>query len=186
MKIERTKRINGPVIVEPRIFEDSRGHFYESYSKQTFNQHTGLNLDFMQDNHVFSVKGVVRGMHWQIKRPMDKLVRCVKGEIFDVAVDIRKNSPTFKEWVSVKLTEKNKKMFLVPKGFAHGYLALTDETVVLYKCSNVYCTEGERAFKYNDPIINIEWPEIDVSVSQSEKDDSAPLFENLTKDDLFL
>ena len=186
MKIEHIKNVKGLFVIEPRVFEDERGHFFESYSQMSFQEATGLHLDFLQDNHVFSVKGVVRGMHWQIKKPMDKLVRCVRGEIYDVAVDIRRNSPTFKEWFSVRLSEENKKMFLVPKGFAHGYMALTDETVVMYKCSNVYCSEGERSFKYNDPEICIDWPAADASVSQSPKDASASLFKELTEQDLFL
>lgn len=179
------KEINGPVLFEPKVFQDERGYFFESFTQKKFEELTGLKLDFVQDNHVFSKKGVLRGMHWQTKNPMDKLVRCVRGEIYDVAVDIRKSSPTYKKFIGVVLSEENRKMFLVPKGFAHGYLALTKETVVLYKCSNFYCPEGERAFRYSDPDIAIDWPEVEVPVVQNAKDKEAPFFSELKESDLF-
>jgi dTDP-4-dehydrorhamnose 3,5-epimerase len=184
MQIKRFEEVKGPILFEPKVFSDNRGHFFESYSQKKFEELTNLSLDFVQDNHVFSVKGVVRGMHWQIKNPMDKLVRCVKGEIYDVAVDIRKDSPTFKKYVGVTLSEKNNKMFLAPKGFAHGYMALTDETVVLYKCSNIYCPEGERAFRFDDREIAVNWPE-GIKVIQNGKDEKAPFFKDLKSVDLF-
>ncbi len=116
---------------------------------------------------------------------MDKLVRCVRGEIYDVSVDIRKGSPTFKKYIGVYLSEDNKRMFFIPKGFAHGYIALSDETVVMYKCSNLYCPEGEKAFRYDDRDIAIDWPKGNLTIIQNEKDKSAPLFKDLEEDDLF-
>ena len=185
MQMYRFEEIDGPIVLEPKAFSDNRGYFFESYSRKKFEDLTGLNLNFVQDNHVFSTKGVIRGMHWQIKSPMDKLVRCVRGRIFDVAVDIRFGSPTFQKYVGVILSEENKKMFLAPKGFAHGYLALTDETVVLYKCSNTYCPEGERAFRYDDPDVGIDWPADGLTVIQNGKDQAAPFLKDLKEDDLF-
>ncbi len=177
--------IDGVVLFEPQVFEDLRGYFFESYSKRKFDDLIGYSIDFVQDNHVFSKYGVLRGMHWQIEKPMDKLIRCVKGKIFDVAVDIRKGSPTFGKYAGVFLSEENKRMFLVPKGFAHGYVSLSDETVVLYKCSNFYFPEGERAFRFDDPDVGIDWPVEPERIIQNDKDKRAPFLRELKDRDIF-
>ena len=177
--------IKGPALFKPDVYEDLRGYFFESYSKRKFDDLLGYSIEFVQDNHVFSKKGVLRGMHWQIENPMDKLIRCVRGKIYDVAVDIRKSSPTFGKYVGVYLSEENKSMFLVPKGFAHGYVSLSDETVVLYKCSNFYYPKGERAFKFDDPDVNIDWPIEKNDIIQNEKDSKAPLLSQLKENDIF-
>lgn len=150
--------IDGPVIVEPRSFGDSRGFFMESYKKSEF-ENNGITTEFRQDNHSFSTKGVLRGLHYQ-KFPavQAKLVRVIKGTVWDVAIDIRKSSPTFKKWVAVELSEENKKMFYIPEGFAHGFLAMTDEVHLMYKCSNEYAPQCDAGIIWNDPEIAVKWP----------------------------
>jgi len=149
--------IDGLVIIEPRVFEDSRGYFYESYNKKIFKE-LGINIDFIQDNQSFSNKGTLRGLHFQ-KEPyaQDKLVRVIKGSVLDVAVDLRKESPTYGKWESIILSEDNKLMFLIPKGFAHGFITLENNTIFQYKCSNVYNKESEDGIIWNDPDLNIDW-----------------------------
>ena len=174
--------IQGPLIFEPNIFNDHRGSFYESWNQSTFDNEIGEKIIFSQDNHSFSNSGVLRGLHYQILPfAQRKLIRCVSGEIFDVALDIRKSSPTFLEWGSIKLNNINKLMLWIPIGFAHGFLSLKDNTIVLYKASGPYSKEHERSIRWCDPKINIKWPLPYCSISYpklSEKDSKAPLIEN--------
>ena len=148
--------IDGVLVVEPKVFGDERGFFYESFNQCAFNEATGTSHAFVQDNHSRSVKGVLRGMHFQTQQAQGKLVRVVRGAVYDVAVDLRTNSPTFGEWYGVLLTEKNKIMFYVPEGFAHGFLTLEDDTEFLYKCTNLYSPEHDSGLIWNDPTINID------------------------------
>lgn len=150
-------RLPGVLIVEPKIFGDKRGCFFESYNKKTMEQ-AGIKEDFVQDNQSRSTKGVLRGLHYQIKQPQGKFVRVLVGEIFDVAVDIRKRSPTFGQWVGESLSAENKKMIWVPPRFAHGFLVLSDIAEVLYKTTDYYAPEHERCILWNDPDIGIIWP----------------------------
>lgn len=143
-------------VIEPTVFGDNRGFFMETYSKKDFND-IGLTMDFVQDNHSKSKKGVLRGLHFQIKHTQGKLVRVTKGSVYDVAIDLRKNSETFGKWYGVELTEENKKMFYIPEGFAHGFLTLEDETEFQYKCTDYYAPEYDSGVLWNDKDINIEW-----------------------------
>mgnify|MGYP001191839136 CR=1 FL=1 len=171
--------LNGVIIIEPTIFSDNRGWFMESYNSQKFLEY-GLNFNFIQENHSYSAKkGTLRGLHFQLNpRAQTKLIRCTRGSIYDVVVDIRKNSPTFKKWVGIEINAVNKKQVLVPKGFAHGFLTLTDDTEVQYKVDEIYCPSLERSIIWNDPSIDIDWP-IDSEPILSEKDISAPLFKEI-------
>ena len=144
-------------IIEPKVFGDDRGFFMESFNEKTFKQKTGVTASFVQDNHSRSTKNVLRGLHYQIKQAQGKLVRVVSGEVYDVAVDIRKSSPTFGQWVGCLLTESNKKQFWVPPGFAHGFVVLSDTADFLYKTTDYYAPEYERAILWNDPQLNIDW-----------------------------
>ena len=168
--------IDGLLIIKPDVFKDDRGYFYESYNKERFAK-AGLMIDFVQDNESKSSKGVLRGLHFQ-KPPFaqGKLVRVIKGSVMDVAVDLRKDSPTYGKWESVVLTEENKLQFWIPEGFAHGFVALEDNTIFNYKCTNVYNKESEGSILWNDPDININW-NIDNPIL-SEKDKISPLFKN--------
>ncbi|BAU65216.1 dTDP-4-dehydrorhamnose 3,5-epimerase [Stanieria sp. NIES-3757] len=157
MKIISTK-IPDVIIIEPQVFGDERGFFLESYNEKTFAQKTGIQEKFVQDNHSRSAKNVLRGLHYQIQQPQGKLVRVVIGEVFDVAVDLRKSSPTFGEWVSCILSAENKKLLWVPPGFAHGFLVLSEIADFLYKTTDYYAPEYERAILWNDPTLNIDWP----------------------------
>ena len=171
MKITKTK-LEGVVIIEPDVFGDNRGFFMESWNKKKMTE-TGLNYDFVQDNHSKStVKGTLRGIHFQKgDKAQAKLVRCVKGAVLDVAVDLRKNSPTFKQWVGVELSEENKKQLLIPRGFGHGFVTLTDDVEFLYKADNYYAPEADAGIRWNDPEIGVEWPIPDgMELIQSEKD----------------
>ncbi|MGX6591110.1 dTDP-4-dehydrorhamnose 3,5-epimerase [Cetobacterium ceti] len=143
-------------VIEPTVFGDNRGFFMETYSKKDFND-IGLTMDFVQDNHSKSKKGVLRGLHFQIKHTQGKLVRVTKGSVYDVAIDLRKDSETFGKWYGVELTEENKKMFYIPEGFAHGFLTLEDETEFQYKCTDYYAPEFDSGVLWNDKNINIEW-----------------------------
>lgn len=146
------------VLFEPRVFGDERGFFFESFNSRVFEQATGLKRDFVQDNHSRSMKNVLRGLHYQIQHPQGKLVRVSAGEVFDVAVDIRKGSPTFGKWVGEVLSAENKRMMWVPEGFAHGFLVLSDVAEFLYKTTDYWYPEHERCLIWNDPDIAIEWP----------------------------
>ena len=144
------------VIIQPKVFGDERGFFQETYNKKSFEEH-GLTVEFVQDNHSKSKKGVLRGLHFQTKNVQGKLVRVVKGSVYDVAVDLRKDSETFGQWFGVVLSEENKTMFYVPEGFAHGFLTLEDDTEFLYKCTDVYSPEYVRGILWKDKTINIDW-----------------------------
>ena len=146
------------IILEPKVFGDDRGFFFESYNQQIFNDAIGQNVQFVQDNHSRSTKGVLRGLHYQVQQPQGKLMRVVRGAVFDVAVDIRKSSPTFGQWVGVELNEDNHRQLWVPAGFAHGFLVLSDSADFLYKVTDYYAPEFECCIAWNDPDISIEWP----------------------------
>jgi dTDP-4-dehydrorhamnose 3,5-epimerase len=146
------------LILEPKIFSDARGFFFESFNQQIFNEATGLTVNFVQDNHSRSVRGVLRGLHYQIQQPQGKLVRVLRGAVFDVAVDVRDFSPTFGQWVGVELTEDNHRQLWVPVGFAHGFIVLSDSADFLYKTTDYYAPQYERCIAWNDPAIGIQWP----------------------------
>lgn len=146
------------LIIEPKVFGDARGFFYESFNARLFAEATGLRVTFVQDNHSRSAKNVLRGLHYQIKQPQGKLVRVVAGEVFDVAVDLRKNSPTFGKWTGALLSEENKRMLWVPEGFAHGFLVISESADFLYKTTDYYAPAHERCLAWNDPTLGIEWP----------------------------
>lgn len=146
------------LMLEPKVFGDSRGFFFESFNEQDFAQATGLNVTFVQDNHSRSAKGVLRGLHYQVQQPQGKLVRVVRGAVFDVAVDIRRSSPTFGQWVGCELSEDNHRQFWVPPGFAHGFVVLSDSADFLYKTTDYYAPAHERCIAWNDPDIGIQWP----------------------------
>lgn len=164
-------RIPDVKLIEPDVFEDERGFFYESFNQQKFKETIGENITFVQDNHSKSSKGVLRGLHYQ-EAPFaqGKLVRVIAGEVFDVAVDIRKKSPTYGQWVSEVLSAENKKQLWIPEGFAHGFLTLSDEAEFLYKTTNFYNKESEVSINWEDNDFNIKWPELDGSVITSKKD----------------
>ena len=176
MKITKTK-LEGVVIIESDVFGDNRGFFMESWNKKKMTE-AGLDYDFVQDNHSKStVKGTLRGIHFQKgDKAQTKLVRCVKGAVLDVAVDLRKNSPTFKQWVGVELSEKNKKQLLIPRGFGHGFVTLTDDVEFLYKADNYYAPEADAGIRWNDPEIGVEWG-IENPIL-SEKDKNNPFLED--------
>ena len=146
------------LLIEPRVFGDDRGYFYESFNQRAFNGATGLSLTFVQDNHSKSARNVLRGLHYQIQQPQGKLVRVVAGEVFDVAVDFRRSSPTFGKWVGEILSEKNKRQLWVPPGFGHGFVVLSETAEFLYKTTDYYAPEYERCVVWNDPTLAIEWP----------------------------
>jgi dTDP-4-dehydrorhamnose 3,5-epimerase len=149
--------VQGVCIIEPRVFGDERGFFMESWNRRSFSA-LGLDLEFVQDNHSRSQQGVLRGLHYQIRQPQGKLVRVVSGEVFDVAVDLRKSSPTFGRWTGVLLSAENKRMFWVPPGCAHGFLTLSASADFLYKATDYYAPEHERSLLWNDPDLAIDWP----------------------------
>lgn len=169
MKITKTK-LDGVVIIEPDVFGDNRGFFMESWNKKKMEE-AGLYYDFVQDNHSKStVKGTLRGIHFQKgDKAQAKLVRCVKGAVLDVAVDLRKNSPTFKQWVGVELSEENKKQLLIPRGFGHGFVTLTDDVEFLYKADNYYAPEADAGIRWNDQDIDIEWGVENPILSEKDK-----------------
>lgn len=169
MKITKTK-LDGVVIIEPDVFGDNRGFFMESWNKKKMEE-AGLYYDFVQDNHSKStVKGTLRGIHFQKgDKAQAKLVRCVKGAVLDVAVDLRKNSPTFKQWVGVELSAENKKQLLIPRGFGHGFVTLTDDVEFLYKADNYYAPEAEGGIRWNDPDIGVVWGVENPILSEKDK-----------------
>jgi len=178
-------KFDGLIIIEPSVFADDRGFFMETYSKKVFAEN-GIDVEFVQDNHSRSTKGVLRGLHFQ-KPPyaQDKLVRCTKGEVLDVVVDLRKDSPTFGQYESVIISEENKKMVFIPKGFAHAFLVISDIADFQYKCSNFYNKESEGGVLYNDPQINIDWPKLDVELILSDKDKLWPSLEEIKNNPIF-
>lgn len=169
--------IEGPVIIEPRVFGDARGYFFESFSQRDFEAHVGP-VSFVQDNESWSAsRGVLRGMHFQKGDcAQAKLVRVARGRVLDVAVDIRPGSPTFGRFEKVELSAENKRMFFIPRGFAHGFLVLEDDTVFQYKCDNYYAPASEGSFRWDDPEVGIDWGVDPASVILSEKDSKAPSF----------
>ncbi|MBS0347273.1 MAG: dTDP-4-dehydrorhamnose 3,5-epimerase [Proteobacteria bacterium] len=157
MKVTPT-RIPDLLILEPKVFGDARGFFLESFNAQVFREATGLQVDFVQDNHSRSGKGVLRGLHYQVQHPQGKLVRVVKGRVFDVAVDLRKSSPTFGQWDGVELSEDNHRQLWVPAGFAHGFVVLSETADFLYKTTDYYAPQFERSLAWNDPTVGVAWP----------------------------
>jgi dTDP-4-dehydrorhamnose 3,5-epimerase len=158
------------LLIEPRVFGDERGFFFESFNQRDFQQATGVALPFVQDNHSRSTKGVLRGLHYQTQQAQGKLVRVVAGEVFDVAVDIRPDSPTYGTWVGQHLSAANKHQMWVPPGLAHGFLVLSDSAEFLYKTTDYYAPEFERCIAWNDPTLAIAWPALDVALQLSAKD----------------
>lgn len=173
MFIFNKTEIEGVYIIEPKVFGDNRGYFMETYNEQEF-KNNGLDYNFVQDNQSKSKKGVIRGLHFQKTHPQAKLVRVLEGEVFDVAVDLRKGSKTYGKWVGVILSEENKKQFMIPRGFAHGFVVLSETAVFAYKCDDFYHPEDEGGIMWNDPDINIEWP-YKGELLLSEKDKVHPL-----------
>ena len=168
--------IEGVIIVEPKVFGDSRGYFMETYEERKFAE-GGITASFVQDNQSKSTKGVLRGLHFQKTHPQAKLVRVIKGEVYDVAVDLRKDSPTYGSYVGAVLSEENKKQFFIPRGFAHGFLVLSDEAEFVYKCDEFYYPEDEGGMMWNDPAVGIQWPLEGIGeIKLSEKDKVNPAF----------
>jgi dTDP-4-dehydrorhamnose 3,5-epimerase len=157
MQVIPTK-IPDVLVIEPKVFGDERGFFYESFNKKKFVQISGLTAEFVQDNHSKSAKGVLRGLHYQIKQPQGKLVRVISGEVYDIAVDIRKSSQNFGNWVGIKLSAENKRQVWIPEGFAHGFVVLSETAEFLYKTTDYYAPEYERCIRWNDEDLSIDWP----------------------------
>ncbi|MBW9157011.1 dTDP-4-dehydrorhamnose 3,5-epimerase [Clostridium tagluense] len=168
--------INGVYIIQPKVFVDERGYFMETYNYEDFKS-AGLGMLFVQDNQSKSKRGVLRGLHFQKKYPQGKLVRVIKGEVFDVAVDLRKDSETYGKWTGVILSDENKRQFYVPEGFAHGFLVLSEEAEFVYKCTEVYHPEDEGGIRWDDPQINVDWKVENPMIS--DKDSKAPLFKDI-------
>ena len=174
MEFKKTA-IEGVYIIEPRVFNDARGYFFEAWKQEEFNAHIGQ-VNFIQDNESKSSRGVLRGLHYQKgELSQAKLVRVIKGRVLDVAVDIRKSSPTFGQHVMVELSEDNKRQFFIPRGFAHGFLVLSEEAIFTYKVDNVYAPQAEAGIRWNDPALNIDWPIDPREVLTIEKDLKQPL-----------
>jgi dTDP-4-dehydrorhamnose 3,5-epimerase len=164
----------GVLICEPTVFGDERGWFYESWNAQRFAA-AGLPTVFVQDNHSRSARGILRGLHYQVRNTQDKLVRCTFGVIFDVAVDVRRGSPTFGKWVGVELSERNKRQLWVPKGFAHGFLTVSDLAEVQYKVTDYWSKDAERGLRWDDPGVGIAWPEVGVKPQLNQRDATFPV-----------
>lgn len=176
MEVKKTD-IEGVLIVEPKVWGDNRGYFFESFNARDFADKTGLEITFVQDNESKSRYGVLRGLHFQLPPyTQSKLVRCVKGRVLDIAVDIRKGSPTYGKWVSCELTEDNHRQFFVPKGMAHGFCVLSEEAVFQYKCDDFYHPEAEGGIAWDDPDIAVQWPLPSEDISLSERDKHHPSF----------
>ncbi|GAB2742931.1 dTDP-4-dehydrorhamnose 3,5-epimerase [Melaminivora jejuensis] len=158
------------VLIEPKVFGDARGFFFESFNQRAFDEATGTHHQFVQDNHSRSSRGVLRGLHYQLQQPQGKLVRVARGRVWDVAVDIRRGSPTFGQWVGAELSEDNQHQLWVPPGFAHGFVVLSDSADFLYKTTDYYAPEHERCIAWNDPQLAICWPDAGVAVQLSAKD----------------
>ena len=173
-----TLNIPDVLLIKPEVFGDDRGFFFESFNQKSFEEAVGHKINFVQDNHSRSVKGVLRGLHYQLPpKAQGKLVRVIQGEVFDVAVDLRQSSPTFGKWTSEILSSDNKKQLWIPEGFAHGFLTLSDSAEFLYKVTDFYSAEHERNIRWNDKTIGIKWPALNVSLSK--KDQNAKLFEDI-------
>jgi len=174
MIVKETK-LKDCFVIEPKVFHDERGYFFENFNQENFNNTIGAKIRFVQDNESFSYRGVLRGLHYQVgKHAQSKLVRVIKGRVLDVAVDIRKESQTFGEYVSIELSESNKKQLFIPKGFAHGFIVLSDSAIFVYKCDNYYNKASEEGILYNDPTINIDWKFPESKLILSEKDINLP------------
>lgn len=173
MKVTATS-LPGVLILEPRVFEDDRGFFMEGWNRQTFAAATGLDVDFVQDNHSRSRRGVLRGIHYQLVKPQGKLVRVVSGSVFDVAVDLRRSSPTFGRWVGVELSAENKRQLWVPVGFGHAFVVRSEWADLLYKTTDYWYPEHERCLRWNDPALGIDWS-LDGEPVQAGRDAAAPL-----------
>lgn len=179
MNVLKTE-IDNLLIFEPKVFGDDRGFFMESFNQKVFEEAVGRKVDFVQDNHSKSVKAVLRGLHFQLAPfAQAKLVRCIVGEVFDVAVDVRKNSATFGKWVGVNLSAENKRQFWIPEGFAHGFLVLSDTAEFVYKTTNYYAPNHDRSVLWSDPDINISWPKLDQEFILSDKDRLATKIQDL-------
>jgi len=174
VKVVQTE-LPGVLLLEPRVYQDERGFFLESYNRRTFRDATGNDIDFVQDNQVFSVRNVLRGLHYQIRQPQGKLVAVLAGEIFDVAVDLRRSSSTFGKWLGTTLTGGSHRMIWVPAGFAHGYLVLSEHAIVMYKTTDFYAPAQERTIAWNDPVLAVRWP-LEGSPIVSEKDQRGSAF----------
>ena len=172
MKVHRTE-IPDVLILEPKVFTDERGFFLESYNRRTFREATGIDFEFVQDNVAFSVRNVLRGLHYQIRQPQGQLMSAVAGEIFDVAVDLRRSSPTFGKWVGANLSGGGHRMLWIPPGFAHGYVVLSEHAIVAYKVTDYYAPQHERALLWSDAQIDIRWP-LEAQPILSSKDAAAP------------
>ena len=164
------------LIIEPKVFGDARGFFFESFNQRAFNEAVGQDVQFVQDNHSRSGKGVLRGLHYQVQNAQGKLVRVARGRVFDVAVDVRKGSPTFGQWAGVELSEDNQRQFWVPAGFAHGFVVLSDTADFLYKTTDYYAPAHERCIAWNDPTLAIAWPEMGMAPILSAKDAAGMAF----------
>ena len=172
-----TTELPGVLIIEPKVFGDDRGYFYESFNASAFRGATGLDVNFVQDNHSRSQKGVLRGLHYQLQHTQGKLVRVTAGEVLDVAVDIRRSSPHFGRWTAVRLSADNRRQVWVPEGFAHGFLVLSDSAEFLYKTTDYYTPSAERCIRWDDPQLAIDW-QLDGAPQLSGKDQLAPLFKD--------
>jgi len=171
--------IQGLYEIQPKVFGDTRGYFFECYSEREFHD-AGITLPFVQDNQSKSNKGTLRGLHFQKTHPQGKLVRAIQGEVFDVAVDLRSGSPTIGKWYAVILNSEKQNQFYIPPGFAHGFLALTEQVIFAYKCTDFYYPEDEGGIIWNDPDIGIEWPDLEMEYNLSDKDKKLPFFSSLT------
>lgn len=169
MKVQTTS-LPEVLLIEPQVFGDARGFFFESFNARAFAEATGLQVDFVQDNHSKSARGVLRGLHYQIQQPQGKLVRVVQGEVFDVAVDLRRSSPHFGQWMGVHLSEENKRQLWIPPGFGHGFLVLSESAEFLYKTTSYYAPVHERCIRWNDATMGIEWPGVEGGPRLSAKD----------------
>ena len=177
--------IQGLKLIYPQVFHDRRGFFFESWNQKTFNTKVSPCIEFFQDNHSCSSKGTLRGLHYQLPPyEQGKLVRCIYGEIFDVAIDLRRSSNTFGKWAGVYLSSDNFQQFFIPAGFAHGFLTLSEKAEVLYKATNYWHKDSERSIKWNDPFLKIDWP-LNIEFQLSSKDKLAPLLKDISDDDLF-
>lgn len=174
MKVESTD-LPEVLLITPKVFRDERGFFMESYNQQSFTEKTGITTPFVQDNHSRSSKGTLRGIHYQIQQPQGKLVRVVQGEVFDIAVDLRKESPNFGKWIGVHLSDQNQQMLWVPPGFGHGFVVTSDTAEFLYKTTDFYAPKHERCIIWNDPTLSVTWPS-GLSISLSEKDKNGSFF----------
>jgi dTDP-4-dehydrorhamnose 3,5-epimerase len=180
----RATAIPDVVVVEPRVFGDARGYFFESFNRKQLEAKLGRTLEFVQDNHSMSARGVLRGLHYQLPNPQGKFVRVVRGEVFDVAVDLRRGSPTFGRWIGETLSAENRRQLWIPEGFAHGFLVMSEQAEFLYKTTDYWHPEHERCIRWDDPGLGIAWPNLGVSPTVSAKDASgavfrdAPMFES--------